>query len=71
MLLSPDGRAVVVMCESRLAQRMAGHAGRSQGLPRCLGWTTLKPRYLAKLEWFVSLDGAKMQPETSKLLARK
>src|SRR5258708_33041363 len=37
MLLSPDGRAAVVRCESRLAQRMAGHAGDHRDCPDASG----------------------------------
>ena len=70
-LLLPDGRAAVVNCESKFAERFAGRAGnhRSCRMPLV---DNIKAEFngdKAKLIWVVSLDGKKMQSETYKVLA--
>jgi hypothetical protein len=67
----PDGRVVVVNCESKFAEHMAGPAGnhRSCRVPLV---DNIKAEFSgdkAKLVWVVSLDGKKMQSETYKVLA--
>jgi hypothetical protein len=66
-----DGRVVVVNCESKFAERFAGHAGnrRSCRVPLV---DSIKAEFdgdKAKLVWVVSLDGKKTQSETYKVLA--
>jgi hypothetical protein len=70
-LLLPDGRGVVVNCESKFAERMAGRAGnhRSCRVPLVEDIQADFHADKAKLEWVVSLDGKKMQSETYKILA--
>ena len=70
-LLLPEGRAVIVNCENKFAERMAGPQGnhRSRRIPLV---DTIQADFhgdKAKLEWVVSLDGKKMQSETYKVLA--
>jgi hypothetical protein len=67
----PDGRLVIVNCDSKFAERMRGPAGnrRSCHMPLV---ETLEADFKgdnAKLIWPVSLDGKKMQSETYKILA--
>ena len=71
MLLLPDGRAAVVNCESKFAERMAGRAGnhRDCRMPLVDNIQAEFKGDKAKLEWVVSLDGKKMQSETYKVLA--
>lgn len=71
MLLLPDGRAAVVNCESKFAERMAGRAGnhRDCRVPLVDDIQAEFKGDKAKLEWVVSLDGKKMQSETYKVLA--
>jgi hypothetical protein len=70
-LLLPDGRAAVVNCESKFAERMAGPAGnhRSCRMPLVDDIRVDFHGDKAKLEWVVSLDGKKIQSETYKVLA--
>jgi hypothetical protein len=70
-LLLPDGRAVVVNCESKFAERMAGPQGnhRSCRVPLVADIDADFHGDKAKLEWVVSLDGKKTQSETYKVLA--
>lgn len=70
-LLLPDGRGVIVNCESKFAERMAGPAGnhRSCRVPLVANIQAEFHGDKAKLEWVVSLDGKKMQSETYKVLA--
>jgi hypothetical protein len=70
-LLLPDGRAVVVNCESKFAERMAGPQGnhRSCRVPLLADIDADFHGDKAKLEWVVSLDGKKTQSETYKVLA--
>lgn len=70
-LLLADGRAAVVNCESKFAERMAGPRGnrRSCRVPLV---DTIEADFhgdKAKLIWVVSLDGKKKQSETYKVLA--
>ena len=70
-LILPDGRAAVVNCESKFAERMAGPRGnhRSCRVPLV---DTIEADFhgdKAKLIWVVSLDGKKKQSETYKILA--
>jgi hypothetical protein len=70
-LLLPDGRAAVVNCESKFAERMAGPRGnhRSCRVPLVPDIEADFHGDKAKLEWVVSLDGKKKQSETYKILA--
>jgi len=66
----PDGRAVVVNCESKFAERFAGPQGnhRSCRMPLV---DDIKADFngdKAKLKWPVSLDGKKIESETYKIL---
>jgi hypothetical protein len=67
----PDGRIAIVNCESKFAERMAGHAGnhRSCRTPLVDEIDADFHGDKAKLEWVVSLDGKKKQSETYKVLA--
>ena len=67
----PDGRAVIVNCESKFKERMAGPAGnhRSCRIPLVESVQAEFHGDNAKLIWVVSLDGKKMQSETYKVLA--
>jgi hypothetical protein len=71
MLLLPDGRAAVMNCESKFAERMAGRAGnhRDCRMPLVDNIQAEFRGDKAKLEWVVSLDGKKIQSETYKVLA--
>lgn len=70
-LLLPDGRAAVVNCESKFAERMAGPRGnrRSCRVPLVADIEADFHGDKAKLEWVVSLDGKKKQSETYKIVA--
>jgi hypothetical protein len=70
-LLLPDGRVVVVNCESKFAEHFAGHAGnhRSCRVPLVDDIEAEFNGDKAKLKWNVSLDGKKMASETYKILA--
>ena len=70
-LLLPDGRGVIVNCESKFAERMAGPQGnhRSCRIPLVENIDAEFHGDKAKLEWVVSLDGKKKQSETYKILA--
>ena len=70
-LLLPDGRGVIVNCESKFAERMAGPQGnhRSCKIPLVESIDAEFKGDKAKLEWVVSLDGKKKQSETYKILA--
>ena len=70
-LLLPDGRGVVVNCESKFAEHMAGRAGnhRSCRVPLVDNIQADFKGDKAKLMWVVSLDGKKIQSETYKMLA--
>ena len=67
----PDGRAVVVNCESKFQERFAGPAGnhRSCHVPLVDEIQADFHGDKAKLAWVVSLDGKKMQSETYRILA--
>ena len=67
----PDGRAVVVNCESKFKERMAGPRGnrRSCRIPLVDEIQADFHGDNAKLEWVVSIDGKKTQAETYKVLA--
>lgn len=67
----PDGRVVVVNCESKFKERMAGPRGnhRSCRMPLVDDINADFHGDNAKLEWVVSLDGKKTQSETYKILA--
>jgi hypothetical protein len=67
----PDGRVVVVNCESKFKERMAGARGnrRSCRVPLVDEINADFHGDKAKLEWVVSLDGKKMESETYKILA--
>lgn len=70
-LLLSDGRAVVVNCRSKFAERMAGPRGNHRDC-RVPLVDTIEADFhgdKAKLEWAVSLDGKKKQSETYKILA--
>lgn len=70
-LLLPDGRAAVVNCKSKFAERMAGPHGNRRDC-RVPLVDTIEAYFHgdnAKLEWIVSLDGKKKQSETYKILA--
>jgi len=66
----PDGRLAVVNCDSKFAERMAGHAGnrRSCRAPIVDNIEADFKGDNAKLIWPVSLDGKKLQSETYKIL---
>ena len=70
-LLLPDGRLVIVNCDSKFAEHMAGRAGnhRSCRMPLVDTFEADFHGDNAKLVWPVSLDGKKMQSETYKILA--
>lgn len=70
-LLLEDGRAAVVNCESKFAERMAGPRGnrRSCRVPLVDSVEADFHGDKAKLIWVVSLDGKKKQSETYKVLA--
>jgi hypothetical protein len=67
----PDGRGIVVNCESKFKERMAGPRGnhRSCRMPLVDNIQAEFHGDNAKLEWVVSLDGKKKQSETYKILA--
>ena len=66
----PDGRNVVVNCESKFQERMAGAGNRrSCRIPLVDEIQAEFKGDNAKLEWAVSLDGKKKQSETYKILA--
>ena len=66
----PDGRAVVLNCESKFKERMAGPRGnhRSCRIPLVDEINADFHGDRAKLEWVVSIDGKKLQSETYKVL---
>ncbi len=66
----PDGRLVVVNCEGKFAERMAGPAGnrRSCRMPITNSIQTEFKGDKAKLMWPVSLDGKKIESESYKIL---
>jgi hypothetical protein len=66
----PDGRLVIVNCDSKFAEHMAGAAGnhRSCRMPIVDDIEAEFKGDNAKLIWPVSLDGKKMQSETYKIL---
>jgi len=70
-LLLPDGRVVVVNCESKFAEHMAGAAGnhRDCRIPLVDDIEVEFNGDKAKLIWPVSVDGKKTQSETYKVLA--
>jgi hypothetical protein len=66
----PDGRVVVVNCESKFAERFAGPRGNRRSC-RTPIVDQLQAEFngdKAKLEWSVSLDGKKLESETYKIL---
>ncbi len=67
----PDSRVVVVNCESKFKERMAGPRGnrRSCRIPLVDEINADFHGDKAKLEWIVSLDGKKTESETYKILA--
>ena len=67
----PDQRVVVVNCESKFKERMAGPAGNRRSCRRPLVDNIQVDFHgdKAKLEWVVSLDGKKKESETYKILA--
>jgi hypothetical protein len=67
----PDERVVVVNCESKFRERMAGPAGNHRSCRKPLVDSIQADFHgdKAKLEWVVSLDGKKTQSETYKILA--
>ena len=67
----PDGRAAIVNCESKFAERFAGPQGnrRSCRIPLVDKIQAEFHGDKAKLVWVVSLDGKKTQSETYKILA--
>ncbi|MFP5210291.1 MAG: hypothetical protein ACLGRW_13460 [Acidobacteriota bacterium] len=70
-LLLPDGRAAVVNCRSKFAERMAGPRGNHRDC-RVPLVNSIEAEFhgdKAKLEWVVSLDGKKKRSETYKILA--
>jgi hypothetical protein len=69
-LLVPDGRLVIVNCESKFAEHMAGRAGnhRSCRMPLVENIQVEFKGDKAKLMWPVSLDGKKIESETYKIL---
>ena len=70
-LVIPDGRLVIVNCDSKFAEHFAGRAGnrRSCRMPLVDEIQAEFKGDDAKLIWPVSLDGKKMQSETYKILA--
>jgi hypothetical protein len=70
LLVLPDGRGVVVNCESKFAERFAGRAGnhRSCRIPLVDDIDLEFNGDKAKLKWSVSIDGTKIQSETYKVL---
>ncbi len=66
----PDGRLVIVNCESKFAEHMAGRVGnrRSCRTPLVENIEAEFKGDNAKLIWPVSIDGKKMQSETYKIL---
>jgi hypothetical protein len=70
-LLLPDGRVVVVNCESKFAEHMSGRAGnhRDCRVPLVDDIEAEFNGDKAKLSWVVSIDGKKTQSETYKVLA--
>lgn len=66
----PDGRLVVVNCESKFAEHMAGPTGnrRSCHVPLVESIHAEFSGENAKLIWPVSIDGKKMKSETYKIL---
>ena len=71
LILLPDGRAAIVNCVSKFAERMAGPSGnhRDCRVPLLDNIQAEFKGDKAKLEWVVSLDGKKTQSETYKILA--
>ncbi len=70
-LLLPDSRVVVVNCQSKFAEHMAGRAGNHRDC-RVPLVDDIKAEFdgdKAKLFWVVSIDGKKTQSETYKVLA--
>jgi hypothetical protein len=69
-LALPDGRLVVVNCESKFAEHMAGPVGnrRSCRAPLVDAIDVDFKGDNAKLTWTVSLDGKKKESETYKIL---
>jgi hypothetical protein len=69
-LLLPDGRVVVVNCESKFKERFAGSAGnrRSCRMPLVDEIQVEFSGNKAKLKWPVSIDGSKLESETYKIL---
>lgn len=66
----PDGRLVIVNCDSKFAEHMAGAAGNHRSC-RTPVVDDIEAEFKgdnAKLIWPVSLDGKKMQSETYKIL---
>lgn len=66
----PDGRVVVVNCESKFAEKFAGHRGNKRDC-RVPLTNDIQAEFdgdKAKLIWPVSLDGKKMESETYKIL---
>jgi hypothetical protein len=68
-LLLPDGRAAVVNCDSKFAERMAGAQGNHRSCRIVADIVADFHGDKAKLEWVVSLDGKKKGSETYKILA--
>lgn len=66
----PDGRAVVVNCQSKFKERFAGPAGnrRSCRMPLIDELQAEFSGDKAKLYWPVSIDGNKVESETYKIL---
>jgi hypothetical protein len=67
----PDGRVVIVNCESKFAERFAGPRGnrRSCRMPLVDDIQAEFDGDKAKLKWPVSIDGKKIESETYKILA--
>jgi hypothetical protein len=66
----PDSRLVIVNCDSKFAEHMAGPAGNHRSC-RTPVVDDIEAEFKgdnAKLIWPVSLDGKKMQSETYKIL---
>jgi hypothetical protein len=66
----PDGRLVIVNCESKFAEHFAGRAGNRRSC-RTPVVDSIEADFRgdnAKLTWPVSLDGKKMQSERYKIL---
>jgi hypothetical protein len=66
----PDGRVVVVNCDSKFEEHFAGHAGnrRSCRVPLVDELEAEFSGDKAKLKWVVSIDGKKTASETYKIL---